>query len=113
FTPNVYTNLANISLPIPQQYAPLTPVPLNGQRTDTLSIYSTNRVTPYVQNFNFEIQREFAGNMLLSVAYVGSKATKLIGAIPLNVSNINAQVANQTFLDAFNVTRAGGNAALF
>ncbi len=111
--PTVYTNMANISLPIPQQFAPLSAVPLNGQRSDTLSVYSTNRLTPYVQNFNFEVQREIANNFSLSVAYVGSKATKLIGAINKNVVNINAQGANQTFLDAFNMTRAGGNAPLF
>ena len=70
---------------------------------------STNRLTPYVQNFNFEIQRELPQNLTLNVAYVGTKGTKLYGGIPLNTVNI----FKNEFLDAFNITRTGGNAPLF
>ena len=113
FTPNAYTNMANISLPIAHQYAPLSAVPIEGQRSDTLSVYSTNRINPYVQNFNFEIQREVARTLTLDVAYVGSKGTKLNGGRNLNAVNIYPQTAGQTLLEAFNITRAGGNAAFF
>jgi hypothetical protein len=113
FNPSVYTNMANIQLPIPQQYAPLTAPPINGQRSDTLSVYSTNRSTPYVQNFNFEIQRAISDSLTLDVAYVGSKGTKLFGGRNLNVVNINSVAGGQTLLDAFNITRAGNNAPYF
>jgi hypothetical protein len=113
FNPPVFTNMANIALPIPQQYAPLSAVPIDGQRSDTLSVYSTNRSTPYVQNFNFEVQRAITATLTLDVAYVGSKGTKLFGGRNLNVVNIQAQAANQALLEAFNITRAGGDAPFF
>jgi hypothetical protein len=44
-----------------------------------------NQRSPYIQQFNFGIQRELSRNMLLDVAYVGNKGTKLPG-----LRNINA-----------------------
>src|SRR3989442_15242473 len=44
-----------------------------------------NQRSPYVQQFNFGIQREITPNMLLDIAYVGNKGTKLPG-----LRNINA-----------------------
>jgi hypothetical protein len=113
YNPTTYTSMANISLPIPQQFAPLSPVPIDGQRSDTLSVYSTNRSAPYIQNFNFEIQRAVTNSLTFSAAYVGSKGTGLFGGRNLNVVNIQSRAAGQTLLEAFNITRAGGNAPYF
>src|SRR5262249_36458182 len=113
FNPNAYMNMANIVLPIPQQYAPLAAVPIDGQRSDTLSVYSTNRSTPYVQNFNLEIQRAITNSLTLDVAYVGSKGSKLFGGRNLNAVRIDSKIAGQTLLEAFNITRSGGNAPFF
>ena len=66
-------------------------------------------MTAYVQNFNLAIQREVAQSLTVNVAYVGTKGTKLFGGIPLNTVNI----VENGILDAFNVTRIGGNAPLF
>jgi DNA polymerase III delta prime subunit len=44
-----------------------------------------NQRSPYVQQFNFGIQRELTSNLLFDVAYVGNKAAKLPG-----LRNINA-----------------------
>jgi hypothetical protein len=74
-------------------------------RTLTMNMYEPNRRTPYIQNINLSIQRELSPNLNLSVAYVGSKGTKLYGRLPLNVSKIT----DNQLLEAFNVTRAGGN----
>lgn len=53
----------------------------------------TNQRTPYVQQFNFGIQRELAPNLLLDVAYVGNKGTKLPGLRNINapavITNLN------------------------
>jgi hypothetical protein len=113
YTPATYLGLNNISLPIPQQFKPLQPDPLDGPRTDIMQGAADNRVSPYVQNVNFGIQRELANNMSLTVSYVGTKGTRLWNSLPLDAVNINASAAGETFLDAFNVTRAGGNAPLF
>ena len=107
FNPTTFTSMANISLPIPQQYTPLTPDPLNGARSDTLSVYATNRSSPYIQNVNLDLQRQITRTLTLDVAYVSSKATHLYGGRNLNIDNILSQAGGETLLQAFNETRAG------
>jgi hypothetical protein len=109
YTQSAYLSLANMTLPIPHQFAPLRPVPLDGGRGDTLHVAVADRVAPYIQNFNLEIQRELPANTTLSMSYVGTKSTKLWNGDPLNAVDI----FNNQFLDAFNITRAGGDARLF
>ena len=112
YTTKDYLSLANMTLPIPQQFAPLRPTPLDGSRSDDISAYSDSRPDPYIQNLNIEIQRQLTPNWSLDVAYIATKGTRLWGAIPLNAANIYAASGGQTFLDAYNITRAGGNVAL-
>ncbi len=113
---NTYFNFSSSNLPIPVP-APTGIKPLTPQgfyvRTDGLLGFDDHRVNPYVQNYNLEIQRELAKNLTLEARYVGSKGTKLYGGISLNDVNVRAQAGGQTLLDAFNVTRAGGDAPLF
>src|SRR5438128_6461952 len=109
FTTGNYLSLADLTLPIPQQFPVLGPIPIDGSRNDTLGMYDVNRRPPYIQNFNLGLQRAIAQNWLLDVSYIGTKGTRLWGGIPLNTVDI---FRNQ-FLDAFNVTRTGGNAKLF
>jgi hypothetical protein len=113
YNPTTYLNMANISLPIPQQFAPLSADPLNGSRSDTLSVYATNRVSPYVQNINMDVQRQVSRTLTVDVAYVASKGTHLYGGRNLNNININAGAAGTTFLQAFKDTAAGKDSALF
>jgi len=104
-----YFNLATIPVPVPYPAdVPLTVEPLT-QRSATLRASDENRVTPYVQNWNLEIQHSLASNLTLEARYIGSKGTKLLGGISLNDVNI----FENGILDAFNTTRAGGNAQLF
>jgi hypothetical protein len=114
---NTYVNFASPSLPVPvpppaSTVKPLTPQPFN-TRSDPLVGFDDNRVNPYVQSYNLEIQRELARNLTFEARYIGSKGTKLFGGISLNDVNIYAQAAGQTLLDAFNQTRAGLDAPLF
>jgi hypothetical protein len=112
YTQAGYLSLANLTLPIPIPFAPLQPIPLDGSRGETMQTY--DRRDPYIQNFNFEIQRELSRDYTVRAAYVGTKGTRLWGGIPLNAVNIHAAVpGTETFLEAFNATRAGGNAPLF
>jgi hypothetical protein len=46
---------------------------------------STNNPAPYVQQWNLDIQRQFPGNLLVDVAYAGSKGTHL----PMHDQTIN------------------------
>jgi hypothetical protein len=102
--------MVNDSLvPLPTGGAlPWGPVPLTN-RTAGLTGYADNRVTPYVQSFNLSLQRELARNLTLDVSWVGTKGTKLWTGEELN----HANVFENGILEAFNVTRGGGNAALF
>jgi hypothetical protein len=112
---NTYFNFASSNLPIPVPAPTIKPLgvePFN-TRTQPLVGFDDNRVNPYIQNFNIEIQRELAKNLTLEARYIGSKGTKLFGGVSLNDVNIFAQAAGQTMLDAFNMTRAGGDAPLF
>jgi hypothetical protein len=87
---------------------PNDPVPLTN-RTTTLSGFQDNRVIQYSQNINLSVQRELAKDLTLEVSYMGNKGTKLWNPLELNEPNI----FENGILDAFNVTRAGGNAPLF
>lgn len=109
FRRTAYWSLANTGVPFTTQFQPLEPFPLTNPRTLTMNIYEQKRESPYVQNFNLSIQRELANNLILDMSYVGSKATKLYGRLPLNA----VKTRDNQFLDAFNVTRAGGNHPLF
>ncbi|HEY2380569.1 MAG TPA: TonB-dependent receptor, partial [Terriglobia bacterium] len=97
-----------VPIPVPTNVKPLTPDPLD-QKTNPLLGFADNRLTPYIQNFNFEIQREIAKNLTLEARYIGSKGTHLYGGLSVNDVNIY----ENHILDAFNITRAGGNAPLF
>ena len=44
-----------------------------------------NNPAPYVQQWNFDIQRQFPGNLLFDIAYAGSKGTHL----PMHDQNLN------------------------
>ena len=48
-----------------------------GQFTPGPNDVSTNFKNAYIQHWNFGIQREFLGNLLVEAAYVGSKGTRL------------------------------------
>ncbi len=65
---------------IPSTLSALSPVgvPVSGIYVDP------NLSTPYVQQFNFGAQWEFAKNTVLEVGYVGSKGTNLLQVITLN-----------------------------
>ena len=59
---------------------------LSPQATSVLALHSTQipAQVPYMQNWNFTIQRYVARGTVLEVAYVGSKGTHLLGIVDLN-----------------------------
>src|SRR6185295_12025597 len=107
-----YFNFASANLPVPipvpTNVKPLSQEPF-GVKSNPLLGFSNDRANPYIQNFNFEIQRELANNLTLEARYVGSKGTRLYGGISVNDVNIY----ENGILNAFNITRAGGDAPLF
>jgi hypothetical protein len=87
---------------------PREPIPLTNRST-SIQGYADDRVVPYIQNWNLSVQRELARNLTLDVSYVGSKGTKLRSARNLNYM----QIFDNGLLEAFNITREGGDAPLF
>lgn len=101
-------NLQNLRLPVPQIGEPMGTVPLT-QRTQTVRSYDDRLRTPYIQNFNFSITRSIGKDSSFEARYVGSKGTKLIRDVSINEANI----FENGILEAYQITQAGGNAALF
>ena len=98
-------------IPIPLPPGTQTTVPFVIPTTDrSLTISTYNRTSPYIQNWNLEIQREIAHNTTVEVRYLGTKGTKLWGNINLN--QVDALHHNRDLYDAFNAVRAGGESAL-
>src|SRR6185295_2674355 len=69
----------------------------------------SNYSTPYMQSLNVSLTRDITPKLNVEARYIGSKGTKLYGGIPLNDVNI----FENGILEAFNITRAGGDAPLF
>ncbi len=53
--------------------------------------------TPYVQNFNVNVQQKLAANTSLEIGYVGSKGTKLVRLYDANQPDANFTFPNQNF----------------
>jgi hypothetical protein len=111
--PTTYTDLSRLAaanlIPVSTGGTkPFAPVPLTN-RTAGITGYADNRVAPYVQSFNLSVQRELARNLTVDVSWIGNKATKLFSGTQLNETN----VIENGFLEAFNITRNGGDAPLF
>jgi hypothetical protein len=69
-------------------FDPNTLIP--GLATDTtdITVADPNLLTPYVQNYNLNIQRELWRNSVLQVAYVGSMGRKLFRTREINQSPV-------------------------
>ncbi len=91
--PGILRPFANPFIPVPQPGAfplnptipsPLTPLsPLIGVPIGGLFV-DPELSTPYVQQYNANIQWELFKNYLLEVGFVGSKGTKLLQTVTLN-----------------------------
>ncbi|MCY7375684.1 MAG: TonB-dependent receptor, partial [Pyrinomonadaceae bacterium] len=90
---------------IPSPLSPLSPfigVPIAGVFVDE------NLRTPYVQQFNFGFQWEFARNLLFDIGYVGNKGTNLLQIITLNQPLYNPTTTAAAPLGTFAPTLAPG-----
>ena len=91
--PGILRTMSDPFIPVPQPGAfpvnptipsPLSPLaPIVGVPISGIFIDPELR-TPYIQQYNTNLQWEFAKDFLLEVGYVGSKGTKLLQVITLN-----------------------------
>jgi len=111
FTPPTYTSLSGVTLPITLATGTPRTSPFPLPTTDrSLGITTYSHVSPYTQNWNFEIQREVARNTTVEIRYIGSKGTKRWEDIDLNA--IDGLIRNRELFDAFNAVRAGRESPL-
>jgi hypothetical protein len=108
FPSGALLNLSNVGVPFSPSGQAMSTVPLT-DRTQTLRVFDTNLRNQSYQNWNASIQRQITKDSVLTVRYVGTKGSKLLSGGDLNAG----QIFTNGFLDAFNVTRAGGQAPLF
>ncbi len=103
-------NLSNVQFPIPNSVQPLSTEPLNGLRGQSVYSFQNNLQNPMIHNFNFSIQRALSASTSLTVSYVGNLGRELLRAYDVNEVNILAPSPNgESFLQAFNTVRAGGD----
>ncbi len=84
---------------------PATGLPTRGNIAETFEFRAIDRnlVTPYIQQYNFGVQREFAKNLMLEVRYVGSKGTDLLEATAFNQGyDLNAADTPDHIFERFN-----------
>jgi hypothetical protein len=111
YQPTAVTTLSTMTLPIPFPAGTSTTSPFLVQPTQrSLGISAIDRVDPYIQNWNLEIQRELSQNTTLEIRYIGSKRTKGWGGVDVNA--IEGLGRNRALFDAFVAVRGGGESAL-
>ena len=84
---------------------PATGLPTRGNIAETFEFRAIDRNlrTPYVQQYNFGVQRELTTNLMLEVRYVGSKGTKLLEATAFNQGyDLNAADTPDHIFERFN-----------
>jgi outer membrane receptor protein involved in Fe transport len=82
-----------LSNPFPQNF----PIPY----PPSALAYQRDLRTPYVQQWNFTIQREVGRNAVAEIGYAGSKGTKLLGARDLNQPFPSADPLNPRPVEQF------------
>jgi hypothetical protein len=95
--PGVFRTFADPFVPLPAPgafpVADTVPSPLNGLSPLGVPIsglfIDPNFRTPYVHQFNVNVQYEFVKNWLLEVGYVGSRGRKLLQTVTLNQASYN------------------------
>ncbi len=108
FTTASFLDLGRMRLPLETLGSPLELVPFT-DRTQTVRAFDSLLRAPYSQNWNVTIQRALPWRAVLDVRYVANKGTRLVRGADLNEVNI----FETGILEAFRITQAGGNAALF
>ena len=80
------TNVTRGADGTPNPIDPATGLPMRGNIAETFEFRAVDRDlhTPYIQQYNFGVQRDLGRNLMLEVRYVGSKGTQLLEARAFN-----------------------------
>ncbi len=82
---NPFVDIAGqYTLPNKFPYAPSSTVDFSLYYPLLISVYDPNIAIPYAENFNLSLERQLGSSTILSLAYVGSAAHRLLMAYELN-----------------------------
>ncbi len=101
--PSAFPVVATVPSPLTPLAFPIVGVPIAGVYVDE------NLKTPYIQQFNFGFQWEFARNFLFDIGYVGNKGTNLLQIVTLNQPIYNPATTAAAPRGTFAPTLAPGN----
>jgi len=97
--PNPFNGILNPTRGQPVDWSVFRPMLMYGQ-------FQPNLRTQYTAQYNFNIQRELARDLVLQVGYVGSQGHRLLASHDINYSN------PQTCVDLHNISLTLGNSDL-
>ena len=104
-----FRNFTNIEVPIDTGgLRPFEPIPIT-QRSQRLRVHAQDYETPFVETFTLGVTHSLRSNLTLDVRYVGTRGSKMHESYDLNAEDIRGN----RLLQALEVTRAGGDAAVF
>jgi Carboxypeptidase regulatory-like domain len=92
---------------------PATGLPTRGNIAETFEFRAVDRNlhTPYVQQYNFGVQRDLGRNTVVEVRYVGSKGTDLLESLAFNQGyDLNAPGVPDHIFERFNLAYVAAGA---
>ena len=92
-------------IPVPLTADPMTPVPVT-DRTQNLSVYDPNFVSPYIQNLTLALTRNVGSKLTVDVRYIGTLTRKNVSTQNINLPNF----LTNGLLEAFDAARMGDDA---
>ncbi|PWU11170.1 MAG: hypothetical protein C5B51_03040 [Terriglobia bacterium] len=92
--PNI--NLATDLLPPIPSFSAVCCPKQNPQPNLSVFMFDYHGITPYMEQWNFSIQREVIPNLMIDVAYVGNHGVHLYGRVPPNFAVGDKDLANPT-----------------
>ena len=96
-SPTVPTlNLATDVLPPIPSFAAVCCPKQNPQPNLSVFMFDSHGITPYVEQWNFSIQREIVPNLMIDAAYVGNHGVHLYGRLPENTAVGDTNLASPT-----------------
>src|SRR5579863_2115468 len=90
--------------PIAQNVPVFTPP--SGTPSGSIFAINRNLPTPYMENYNLNVQQQISSKVVLQVGYVGSQGHRLFRYVDLNQPG-------QMAIDAFDIAFAQANTSVF
>jgi hypothetical protein len=99
------TNVTRGADGTPNPIDPITGLPTRGNIAETFEFRAVDRDlhTPYVQQYNFGVQRQLAESLMVEVRYVGSRGNELLEARAFNQGyDLNSPATPDHIFERFN-----------